>query len=359
LPLLKPACSAPARSSFELNTERRLLRDLTALNFQPDSENQSWVVARTSPGKSYSHVPGQFIDGRTGKIFTPPNARMVMWIEGSLHVLQTLSGPPQQDRKYQWDKPIDISISRSREEEDNFPYPYRDFNATVIVHINDTLQGEEKYGPTFVVPDEWVGYAPSAFTFWKNNAAVLVPSAATHLKQLEALVENPNPLIAVVAARSLAQAGLLDSAFVRGPLARAQGLRQSVLVCLVLAQLPAQKPLPLKEGQPVTLQSLYEAADEAVADEALPNDLAFVADQAPDSSTLKSLAMGTLTLPAWSQGSLASLFNRARCLKLLNHIAVRQKVLATRTEDDAAIQTVLEWFGVRPPVSASPADAPR
>ncbi len=237
----------------ELKRDERFIHDLNELDFGTDSPGAAWVVARTSSRPS----EGYFSEGR-----------MMRVTQGKFHVLQTLSGPPQQDQDYKWEEP----------ERGRFSGPSSTVNAellalqngfsvssTILVRLNEGELGKDKFGPTFVIPDEWAKFAAPAFDFWKTNRALLqVGLVGANRARLLTLTEDANPLIGERAASVLAQASLLDVNFVRAPLARAKGLRQAAFVSFVLSQFPFKDPLaPGNASVAGALNSVVDRANDA------------------------------------------------------------------------------------------------
>ncbi len=104
--------------------------------------------------------------------------------------------------------------------------------------------GSTRFQPVYLISDQWLPFVAPALKKIQASADALsfdVKPTLDRRNQLQALLLNGNPFVAVAAAHTLEQAHLLDAEFVRGPLAKAKGIEQSVFVYLALEQLPTSK----------------------------------------------------------------------------------------------------------------------
>jgi len=327
--------------------DERIAHDVAVFNFRQIAAPQTWVVAdvKPDPRGSYSTIPGAYIDGNTGKMISPPDARLVIVVRGSIAILSTLSGKVTPMTHYEWQARPVIEVS-SRGRKEGGTYFFHDgLGGTTIVRINEKAAADQKFSPAYLIPREWASFvAPALKTKALPTLRIRDFDSAAYAR-LQAVLSDPNPFVAIEAARTLEQVQLLDADFVRGPLLKSRGFEQSAFACLVLRQLSLHGDVDLPYDGALTSEVVNKAIAKSLAKEPLLEDFGKAIDGAPDAQTLKSLATGISASVTEPSHFVVTTFERARWL--LRRVDARQKALGTHTAADAYLDLLLQTSGVR------------
>ena len=302
-----------------INQNRLIAHDVAVFNFRQIAAPQTWVVANVKPDP-FNPAP-----------LIPSSDDNNILAHGSITILSILTGHAPPLARYQWEWKLPTALRANirtnryggEEEGSNDFFRYGP-GGTTIVRINDETSDDRKFSPAYLIPREWAAFVAPAL---KTKALPLLLFADLNLAlkaQLEAALSDPNPFIAIEAARNLEWAQLLDADFVRGPLVKSRGFEQSAFAFLVARQLAYQGNL---------------------AKEPLLEDLGKAIDAAPDAQTLKSLSVGISALATEPSHFGISGYERAKWL--LRRVDSRQKALGTHTAADAYLDLLLHTFGVR------------
>jgi len=334
--------------------DERIAHDVAVFNFRQIATPQTWVVANVKPDPRApcATIPGAYINGDTGEFVSPPGAQLVIVVGGSITILSTLTGQVAPMTHYEWHvKPVMVISSRGqKEEEPNFFY--RGEGGTTIARTNNKTSIGDEFSPAYLIPREWTGFvAPALKTKVLPILRIRDFDIAAYAR-LQASLSDENPFVAIEAARTLEQAHLLDAHFIRGPLARSQGFKQSAFAFLLLQQLSSHRELDLPNDGPLTLDVVDKAVDKTLAKESLLEDLGKAIDGAQDAQTLQSLAtgIGALTKDSWR----SSVITWKRDEWLLRPVDARQKALGTHTAADAYLDLLLQNSGVRATLAVAP-----
>ena len=332
----------------------RLVHDAMTLHLEEVASNQSWAMAKVRPGTGSpsTREVGVYFD-QTGKLVKEPGARIYTLVKvfGVIQPLTTLSGTPQLPTDYNWEYEQNMRISPLGREEERYPIFLGGPGGTALFRINETGEGKDKFLPAYLLDEEWVPFVQPALKYVQANKEVFDSDLVhEHREQLQQLLSDPNPFLAIAAARTLGEARELDAAFVQGPLAQAKGLEQSVFTFLLLQQLPRAKRLDLGDD-PVTPQKMTEAVGKAIAGETPVENLGQFIDSAKDAETLKAVTIGLTALLDSPQGGI---FTEARVEGLLQRVLKRQKALKTNTEADAYLNASPVLMRLRQPSPATP-----
>lgn len=332
------------------------MRDVASLHLEDILSTQTWVVAKVRPDENSfrGRTVGVYFD-QAHKLVVEPGVRVhdVNLEYGLLQPLFVVSGTTTAPNSYRWEYEPEIGgpPNPDRVEEQKFPIFRSGPEKTALFRIGEASKGRDQFRPAYLLDDEWVPFVQPALKYVQGNKEVFDSDLVyEHREQLQQLLSDPNPFLAVTAARTLGEAGELDGAFVQGPLAQAKGLEQSVFTFLLLQQLPRAKRLELGDD-PVTAQKLNEAVGKAIAGETPVENLGKFIDSAKDAETLKAVTIGLTALLDSPQGGI---FTQARVEGLLQRVLKRQKALKTNTEADAYLDASPVLMRLRQPSPATP-----
>ncbi len=166
---------------------------------------------------------------------------MVLVVSGTVKVLAQLFGTTASPLSYSWESPPLEPLDSQSE-------PLQ-VGGTAILRVNKGKTGQAEFEPAYLIPPEWVSFVKPALESVRAKADLWKPeTASAHRPQLESLLSDANPFVAIEAARTLEQAHLLDADFVRNHLASATGWKRSAFSLLAMQQLPANKNLDLLDA---------------------------------------------------------------------------------------------------------------
>ena len=296
------------------------------------SAHENWIVAQVIAQKPYATIPGGYIDGNTGRLVAPRNSHLIRFVHGSVKTVVQLSASTASTVDYKWQWNI------FDPEERRFS-PFRS-GGVVVMRVNKQSSDAAQFQPVYLIPDRWVSFVEPAVKSVQAKAEMLKPkTASAHRKELEVLLSDANPFVAIAAAHTLEQAQLLDANFIQNHLLSSVGWERSVFTNLVLQQLPANKDLDLPDA-PLTNDTVNDAVSKALQGEPLADALGQFIDNAKDAVTLYYVALGLYAAPQHTNISME------RVKRLLQRVDARQKALGTHTEADASLDLLVKTTGV-------------
>jgi len=344
------AVNTGSPSSFRY--DERLVSDSINFHLNDISSSQSWIVAKVEPDKDSpsDRDVGVHFD-KNGHLVIEPDTRIrtIRTVSGILHPTLNLSGKAQLPTSYHWEYEENVRVPDISEEEERYPIFLSGSGGTALFRINEATTGKNEFQPAYLLTDEWVPFVQPAFKYAQAHKEAFDPdNVSEYREQLQQLLLDPNPFLAIAAARTLGEAHQLDAAFVQGPLTQTKGLEQSVFAFLFIQQLPRDKRLDLGDEQ-VTPKKLNDAVAKAISGETPTENLAAFIDSARDAETLKAITVG---LAALLDSRDSSIFTEARVEGLLHHVIGRQKTLNTHTEADAYLNASPVLMNLRQPLNA-------
>ncbi len=327
--------------------DQRIVRDLSLFSFTQVSPSTSWVVADVIPDStSPSSVSvGAYIQAETGKTVVPPGSYEVITVHGSINILSVLAGIPQPLNRYEWEwkNPERSGPINTATPEENTSFFIGGAGGTAILRINAEGIGENKFFPDYLIPREWTPFVVPALKYVQSHSEMFRSEEAnTHRVQLQELLSDANPFIAIAAARTLQQARLLDANFVRERLTKVRGFEQSVFTYLALEQSPVGKAPEATPNIPPAPQDVVKGGDEVMMEGTLAEEVARVVNNAKDSEALKAIALGV------SDSEQNTMLERERVSQLLRRVAKRQTALNTHVEADAYLDIMFNLLNVFP-----------
>jgi hypothetical protein len=266
----------PAFTDQDLH-DVRAAHDMANLRFDAVAKGDEgfWIIIKIIPaphsgsattvGASIDLDSGKLIDNRTGKILTPDAAQPGIMEEGSWELVTSLSNSPTTSRgQYSWTEPRRTRI-RSLEVEDL----YRPFarGGVVLCRRRPEMQGSAQFVSAQLIPPGWEIHTRAAYEFFQRNPGLFAGSSLPSQRdRLLEMVRGDNPVLGVMAFRTMAEKGTVDIALLREVLGRFEGYRRVVLSYMIMAH-----PLNLNEN------TLLDELAKAIEGIAVPDEHRFFA----------------------------------------------------------------------------------
>jgi len=208
----------------------------------------TWVLARVQPNVDSGKI--EIVnekEEREGK--GDGDSRIVAnrKVKGTILVLKQIIGSESTKTiEYEWQVPgykygsnfMMMAPSTSPEDTITHNIAYNPFTSggTIVCQIPIESNKIAKIGFTFLIPDDWDYLVYPAVKYYKKFPRTFSPTdVAVNKSKLQKLLEDSNPIIAIMACETLANAHLLDKLFVDGPLKNTVDLRQAVFVYMFLS----------------------------------------------------------------------------------------------------------------------------
>jgi hypothetical protein len=244
--------STPALTDQDLH-DVRAAHDMANLRFDAVAKGGegSWIIIKIIPaphsgsativGASIDLASGKLIDKRQ-EILTPDAAQPGIMEEGSWELVASLSNSATTSRgKYSWTEPRRTRI-RGLEVEDL----YRPFarGGVVLCRHRPEMQGSAQFGSVQLIPLGWEIHMRAAYEFFQRNPGLFAGSSLPSQRdQLVEMLRGDNPVLGVMAFRTMAEKGTVDIALLREVLDRFEGYRRGVLSYMIMVH-----PLNLNEN---------------------------------------------------------------------------------------------------------------
>lgn len=316
MPVEVPPPTTPDQAEVRVLGEARAVRDCGMLDFSKffDKREPVWVVLHVTPqgNSGAATIPGAFVNGDTGEVVEPPNARLSTIKEG------TWKRGPQQgatwpaDGKYQWTEPIEDD-KRVLEPEDI----YSPFISGGTILFTPVLgrEGIQQFGSIGMIFPRWADAVFSAIESAQTEQALTAttPPAGTQ-EQLLSLTQSKNPFVSSVAFHKLVSQAGISPKVANSQIGAAPDELRAVLVFILL-----------------------EASPKGSAQETI-DGLSALVDAATDSKDLQPVALGAHAAK-WFAGSNPAA--RERGDSLLNHVKKRIQDVKIRVTPDSTLAVIV------------------
>jgi hypothetical protein len=309
--------------------EVRAVHDAARVPFDAivDSPSPPWIVMQVTPAANSGSVvaEGAYINIDTGKLVTEPGARFPIVESGKWKLVAALSPMAETSGEYRWE--VSEPFTR-RVEIDGLYSPFAR-GGLVLCRYRAERQDSGRFSPVYVLPSDWEPFVKPALEEYRSKRGSFRLEEEGQQADLERLLKHENPLLAVVALRTLVERGRISGPALQDVLVQSRDLRQASLVYAAL-----------------TGASEHDAStvDQAVAG---------AIGAAQRAVGLKGLALGVLAstfAPAPAPEAL-----RTRCDALFRTLSRKQAAFGSATEADRYVFGILQMVGL---TSRSPQKAP-
>ena len=228
--------SAP--SAYPHLHDVRATHDVARLRYDAvtDAEDGAWAVLKLVPGPSSGAATilgastdvatGKLIDDATGQEMPPDRVRKGVIEEGSWECMALLRGSVAPRGRYSWTEPAKANVRGLRVED---LYPPFSFGGVVLCRYRPAVQGSAQFPSVQLVPPDWAAAIRSA-----HEVITAEPSLWTEPDRLRSLAYADNPVLAVMALRTLLQEATIELDVLADVLDRFSGYRRAALLSLMM-----------------------------------------------------------------------------------------------------------------------------
>ena len=309
----------PTPVEQDISRMSRDVMNIAELNLTSIDKNSKrpWILASIKhDATSGSVVVRSFgINGDTGKTIKL-DGKDTIKMSGDVHILSTLTGiAPKNDNSFNWEFPYNAAhiFGRPNNVIEDSANKFRSFRGTAIFHLPKNWSIPEEVLPIYSIPDEW---QKSVLPAWKYSQEHLGMFDAKLIEknhqQLQELLKNENPFLAIAAGRLLTNEQSIDRKPIETALSASSKLRQAVFTYLLL-----------KNSPPAT-------------DESVVKDMGDIVDAATTADSLQGIGLGALTALRENEHHVS--FSGFR---LLEKLEKKQAALGSKTEADQYVNTIL------------------
>ena len=240
--------SAASIPAAQLLYHARVTHDLANMSVGGIAKDKRaiWMFARLAPGphSGGDTTVGSYFDADTGKTVTRPGAYGAIIKEGSWKCVAWLKGRGEADQgRYSWNARQN-AFARNFEPEQLFS-PFIK-GGLILCRFHPQAKGAAQFDPVYVIPDRFVPHVKGAFELLAKTPALFSqPPGPPQQRHLDALAAGDNPVLAILAFRTLLSSKGLGGAQLGAVMQRSAGLRRSAftytIVILALRERAAAK----------------------------------------------------------------------------------------------------------------------